>query len=71
MLCMFLPIRQPGHPPPVDPWLSVTRLPGFWLYSEVRMQAFADILLKHLYMLYGLCIPSFLVIAFMSLADWT
>jgi len=25
-------------------WLSVTRLPGFWLYAEERMKAFADTL---------------------------
>jgi hypothetical protein len=38
-LCHLYPVTsfanslwQPGDPPPADPWLSVTRLLGFWLF---------------------------------------
>jgi hypothetical protein len=38
-LCHLYPVTsfasllwQPGDPPAADPWLSVTRLLGFWLF---------------------------------------
>jgi hypothetical protein len=47
-LCHLYPVTsfvsslwQPGDPRPADPWLSVTRLLGFWLYrAQILMNVF-------------------------------
>jgi hypothetical protein len=31
---LFSLLRQPGRPPPADPWLSVPQLLGVWRYLE-------------------------------------